>query len=309
MELGPMTPEKSKIQEIFPTFLDLCEGAHDKSLIDASSLRPIEFLAQLAHAAAHELKQTLLFNNLNVVTVESLTAGMIAKTLVDLPQPTSSVVYGGFVVYDTDAKRTWCNVSTEGVYSVKTAKQMAEGALNNSRAMVAIAVTGQAMPLFGHESEMGKVDIAVSFRTTPKFETFGKPLDLDKDAQCKGIIDAWKSQIQSRKDTAAPGKRVFADLWLTSMAADAVRLRTTVLALNFANHLLKVRGKIDPNSPPDEVLYGFDIPPTPLKFAKLPERAWDRTSERNWIIKENMDAIESENLPSDTKVERDIPME
>jgi hypothetical protein len=52
-----------------------------------------------------------------------------------------------FGVYDTDAKRTFISVKVDNVYTHECAKQMAIGTLNNSNATIAIAVTGNAMPL------------------------------------------------------------------------------------------------------------------------------------------------------------------
>lgn len=105
--------------------------------------------------------------DLNLVTAESLTAGMIVKTLVDVPGE-GDTIYGSFVTYDTDAKRKLIQVRTEGVYSEKTAKQMAEGALANSRAMVALSVTGDSMPSPSAESRLGQVYIGVALRTVPR---------------------------------------------------------------------------------------------------------------------------------------------
>ena len=95
--------------------------------------------------SAFKLKQLLNTKKLNIVTSESLTAGAIAKILVDVPGE-GSTVYGGFIVYDTDAKRMFNNVTTKGVYSYKTAYQMAKGALVKSRAMISVDVTGNAAP-------------------------------------------------------------------------------------------------------------------------------------------------------------------
>ena len=105
---------------------------------------------------ALKLKILLQERKANIVTAESLTAGMILKTLVDVPME-GNTLYGGFGVYDTDAKRLWLNVKTTGVYGKKTAKQMAEGALANSRASVALAVTGDAMPYPESKKRLGEV--------------------------------------------------------------------------------------------------------------------------------------------------------
>lgn len=108
--------------------------------------------------------QLLTVHELNVVTVESLTAGLMVSMLVDVPT-FGGVVYGGYAVYDTDAKRQMVNVVTPNVYNHTTAREMAEGALLNTRALVAIAVSGQAGPSPQKEPEiLGNVWIACSIR-------------------------------------------------------------------------------------------------------------------------------------------------
>jgi len=86
---------------------------------------------------------------LQIATSESLTCGLIMSTLVDIPY-LGYIKYGGFGVYDTDAKRVFNNVSVDNVYTHKCAYQMAVGVLKNSNATIAIAVTGNAMPLNEH---------------------------------------------------------------------------------------------------------------------------------------------------------------
>ena len=68
-----------------------------------------EFARQRSLESAYRLLLKLRELNLNVVTAESLTAGLIAKTLVDIPTFGSNV-YGGIIVYDSDAKRKYLNV-------------------------------------------------------------------------------------------------------------------------------------------------------------------------------------------------------
>ncbi|NEO66926.1 MAG: CinA family protein, partial [Moorea sp. SIO4G2] len=59
------------------------------------------------------------------------------------------------------------SVKKGDVYTETTARQMAAGALKNSRAMVSIAVTGHAGPVDKDELEdLGVVNAAVSIRTT-----------------------------------------------------------------------------------------------------------------------------------------------
>ncbi len=77
------------------------------------------------------------------MTAESLTAGLIFSTLVDIPFG-GKHKYGCFGVYDTDAKRVFLGVEVEDVYTHKCAKEMAVSALKNSNASIAISVTGNA---------------------------------------------------------------------------------------------------------------------------------------------------------------------
>jgi nicotinamide mononucleotide (NMN) deamidase PncC/exonuclease III len=81
-----------------------------------------------------------------LATAESLTAGLIMSTLVDIPWG-GYLKYGCFGVYNTDAKRTFLSVKVDDVYTHQCAEEMAIGTLNNSNATIAIAVTGNAMPL------------------------------------------------------------------------------------------------------------------------------------------------------------------
>ncbi len=83
-----------------------------------------------------------------IATAESLTAGMMFSTLVDISL-FGSYKYGCFSVYDTDAKRTFLGVKVKDVYTHRCAKEMAEGILKNSNATIGLAVTGNAMPYQG----------------------------------------------------------------------------------------------------------------------------------------------------------------
>ena len=66
---------------------------------------------------ADDTYNRLKSNELNIVTAESLTAGMIAATLVDLAPGYGSYVYGGHAVYDSDAKRQFLGVTQGDVYT------------------------------------------------------------------------------------------------------------------------------------------------------------------------------------------------
>nr|QBK85651.1 MAG: competence-damaged protein [Marseillevirus LCMAC101] len=191
--------------------------------------RMAEFPRYASLEWAFKLKMLLEDKRANIVTAESLTAGLILKTLVDVPMQ-GATLYGGFGVYDTDAKRLWLGVTTEGVYGEKTARQMAEGALENSRAVVSLAVTGDAMPYPEAKERIGDVYIGVSIRTGDgTMDTFTKSL-----ASCDSIremCDGWK-QLTVPPNTYAPTQ-------MTAVIADYIRELTTKEALEFCYQTVK----------------------------------------------------------------------
>lgn len=99
--------------------------------------------------------------DLQVATSESLTAGLVFSTLVDIPLG-GRYKYGCFGVYDTDAKRMFIGVNEPDVYTHNCAKQMAVGTLLNSNATFSIAVTGNAMAVKNDEHKIGEVFIGIA---------------------------------------------------------------------------------------------------------------------------------------------------
>lgn len=85
---------------------------------------------------------------LMLTTAESCTGGMLASLLTDVPG-TAHVFERGFVTYTDEAKQEMLGVAnallrTHGAVSEQVAVAMAEGALERSRANLALAVTGFA---------------------------------------------------------------------------------------------------------------------------------------------------------------------
>jgi len=85
-----------------------------------------------------------------IATAESCTGGMVAAALTDIPG-SSAVVERGFVTYTNTAKQDMLGVQTEtlqahGAVSEQVAREMAEGALRNSAAQLAVSITGIAGP-------------------------------------------------------------------------------------------------------------------------------------------------------------------
>jgi len=105
-----------------------------------------------------------------IVTAESCTGGFIAKVLTDLPG-SSDYFDRGWVTYSNDAKRTELGVEAKtmarfGAVSEAVAIAMARGALAQSRAHHAVAVTGIAGPAGGSKDKaVGLVWIAWAYRS------------------------------------------------------------------------------------------------------------------------------------------------
>jgi nicotinamide-nucleotide amidase len=106
---------------------------------------------------------------LHVATAESCTGGLVAAALTEIPG-SSDVVDRGFVTYSDDAKRAMLGVSAAtlkryGAVSAQTAKAMAVGALKNSRADIAVSITGIAGPGGGSKQKpVGLVYFAAASR-------------------------------------------------------------------------------------------------------------------------------------------------
>ena len=87
---------------------------------------------------------------LMLVTAESCTGGLLAALITEIPG-SSAVVDRGFIVYTNRSKQDLLGVPGDliadmGEVSEAVARMMAEGAVENSNAQLAVAVTGIAGP-------------------------------------------------------------------------------------------------------------------------------------------------------------------
>jgi nicotinamide-nucleotide amidase len=104
-----------------------------------------------------------------LATAESCTGGLIAGLLTEIPG-SSDVVERGFVTYSNAAKTEQLGVPADliakhGAVSEPVARAMAEGALAQSRADLAVSVTGVAGPGGGTPTKpVGLVHVAVARR-------------------------------------------------------------------------------------------------------------------------------------------------
>jgi nicotinamide-nucleotide amidase len=107
----------------------------------------------------------LLDRRLTLATAESLTAGLVAATMADVPG-CSSVLQGGVVAYQSRIKRDLLGVPEDalshGVVSEPVARAMAAAARRLLSSDVGIGTTGVAGPDPHEGSPVGSVWIAVA---------------------------------------------------------------------------------------------------------------------------------------------------
>jgi nicotinamide-nucleotide amidase len=123
-------------------------------------------------ALAEQAGRLLLAAGRRVATAESCTGGWVAKCLTDIAG-SSQWFERGYVTYSNLSKQQTVGVApgvleTFGAVSRPTAEQMAAGALHESGADMAVAITGIAGPDGGSaEKPVGLVWFALAQRTAP----------------------------------------------------------------------------------------------------------------------------------------------
>jgi nicotinamide-nucleotide amidase len=119
--------------------------------------------------AAKRVLDLCRVRGLRVATAESCTGGLVAGALTEIAG-SSDVVDCGFVTYSNDAKRKMLGVpaatlTRHGAVSSQTAAAMVKGALKNSQADLAVAITGIAGPGGGSKQKpVGLVYFAAASR-------------------------------------------------------------------------------------------------------------------------------------------------
>jgi PncC family amidohydrolase len=155
------------------------------------------------HFAALSLIKSMMIKDLSVATAESLTGGLIFSTLADVPIG-GKTKYGCFSVYDTDAKRVFLGVEENDVYTHKCATEMAIGVLKNSNATLAIAVTGNAMPWQGLDSEREIFNLGEVFIGCAGYNKQGVMVVesqsynfTEKNYKCHDICKIWINTVRN----------------------------------------------------------------------------------------------------------------
>ena len=126
-----------------------------------------------------QLAEKLLSRKLIMSTAESCTGGWIAQSLTDLAG-SSTWFDTGFVTYSNEAKQRLLDVpeayfrpDAPGAVSEETVRAMTQGAINNSRANVSVAVSGIAGPDGGsQEKPVGTVWIAWQWEDKANAQSF-----------------------------------------------------------------------------------------------------------------------------------------
>jgi nicotinamide-nucleotide amidase len=138
----------------------------------------------LAHTARRVLDVSRA-KGLRIATAESCTGGLVIGALTDIAG-SSDVVDRGFVTYSNAAKEAMLGVPSAtliayGAVSRETAEAMARGALNQSPADLAVAVTGIAGPGGGTaDKPVGLVHFAAARRNGPLIHRERRFGDVDR---------------------------------------------------------------------------------------------------------------------------------
>ncbi|WP_445619630.1 CinA family protein [Kushneria sp. Sum13] len=105
-----------------------------------------------------------------ITTAESCTAGLVISELASVPG-SGQFIDSGLVVYSPEAKQRYLDIAEEifekhSLTSEVLSCEMARGALNNTRATIAVANTGIAGPAPSDDgTPIGTVCFAWAFRT------------------------------------------------------------------------------------------------------------------------------------------------
>lgn len=140
------------------------------------TILPVELVA-----AARKVIEANRAIGKRIAVAESCTGGLVSAALTEIPG-SSDVFEAGFVTYSNDAKHDALKVSTDvletfGAVSIAVAWSMAQGAIDKTRADVAVAITGIAGPDGGTDKKpVGTVVFA-------RAERDGDPQNVDADAR------------------------------------------------------------------------------------------------------------------------------
>ena len=149
---------------------------------------------------AKAIKEALIERGEMMATAESLTGGLVASHIVDIPG-SSAILAGGIVAYQNEIKEALLGVphqvlEEKGAVSAETVKAMAEGARKKFGCEWAIATSGIAGPTGAEPGKpVGTVWMAVAN-------------SLQNEAFCK-IFEGNRTQVREKSVLCVMGKLLF----------------------------------------------------------------------------------------------------
>ena len=136
----------------------------------------MNFSAKLI-AKISAINQKLVQENLKITCAESCTGGLLSGLLTEI-DGSSKIFDRGFIVYSNQSKIDLLNVDKKlleefGAVSEEVALAMARGALENSQANIAIAITGIAGPTGATlDKKVGTIFVALVAKNFNQVEKF-----------------------------------------------------------------------------------------------------------------------------------------
>jgi nicotinamide-nucleotide amidase len=135
---------------------------------------------------------------LRIATAESCTGGLIAALLTEIPG-SSDAFDRGFVVYSNRAKSDLLGVPGDliadaGAVSEAVARSMAEGAVENSNAHLAVSVTGVAGPAAARNSNPSA--LSTSLPRAKAARSFTKRIDFGNIGRSEIRMKAVEAALQ-----------------------------------------------------------------------------------------------------------------
>lgn len=178
-----------------------------KSLLQSMENRIRERIGEYIYGVDRQLLEEVVIGllaekKLKVSVAESCTGGLICNKLTNVPGA-SEVFDRGFIVYSNEAKMKLLGVPEQvlkehGAVSSQTARYMAQGALSNSLADIALSVTGIAGPGGGSETKpVGLVYIGIAtkdYSESFEFRFSGDRLRI-KEMTSKAALNILRKKI------------------------------------------------------------------------------------------------------------------
>jgi nicotinamide-nucleotide amidase len=154
-------------------------------------------------APVEQLVRTLVERRLTLATAESVTGGLCALALVEVPD-SGQVMLGSVVAYASAEKRRILGVGDVPVISAACARQMASGVMDLFSSKCALAFTGVAGPAEQEGQPVGTVFVTAAVgrdRQTQEFRFDGGPGDVRRQA-----VDTGASMLVGLLTSPAVGR-------------------------------------------------------------------------------------------------------